>query len=526
MQAAGITLGVLGSVVAFIAALVAIAWGYVFEELPFLSGSTILGVGVLAVVGSIVALIGGILTGSKSAFTSFSPGTPTRSLKLTLPWVAALFLIALLTACGGGGENIPEAGDDSLADTLDSKLEAMAESEKDGADSDDEESERDVDGLSRSMRNELSEDDILKLFPPGENVLYLNVQEAIEALEDLREVRDELKGEWDQWELSEGFDIGISDLDYLAYGDVWGDYGLFVLGGLDQDGLRDTLDGLGFDEVEIWGVETWLEGDSDNDTPWGAFAFLREAVLIAPDAEDMEEALGVSDERTSAAIGAREVWATLNTLRGHYTGPPVSLPAYLDDVAMGNVESIGSRHLIEGVDLNELRLTLEEEDFLKDEIKGVEVWIGWTGRARDGDAVAFLGETVLIAESKGYMGGVILPLYVRDLPSMHDDAGTVWGDLPDGIVKQLSTDDGYDPYSFSTHDSMFYAHSVAKQGDQFRLTGAVLFEDVQSAEDAEYEVDTDSIHDACDAQFKQDGSLLSFDAVCDSEALLDLVQWH
>ncbi len=65
MKATAITLGILGSVVAFIASIATLIAGWVADAIPFVSGSTLNGIGLLALVGSIIALVGAILSGSK-----------------------------------------------------------------------------------------------------------------------------------------------------------------------------------------------------------------------------------------------------------------------------------------------------------------------------------------------------------------------------------------------------------------------------------------------------------------------------
>ena len=65
MKAAATTIGILGSIVAFLASIVAIAAGYFLDVLPLLSGGSIMGIGLLALIGSVVALVGGIMSATK-----------------------------------------------------------------------------------------------------------------------------------------------------------------------------------------------------------------------------------------------------------------------------------------------------------------------------------------------------------------------------------------------------------------------------------------------------------------------------
>lgn len=187
-----------------------------------------------------------------------------RPLTLALPWAACLLFIALLAACGGGeedGVNGDSGNGASIAEAVASPRPATT----DESNTTDDPGDGPLQTSAFETSREPSPDDILLALPrESDNVLYVDVQEAIKALDNHREVRSELKSEWDKWGLSEAFDIDVADLDYIAFGDFGGgDTDLFLLGGVDTDGLRDTLDDSEFLESELGSLEVWLGGTQD-----------------------------------------------------------------------------------------------------------------------------------------------------------------------------------------------------------------------------------------------------------------------
>ncbi len=330
-----------------------------------------------------------------------------RLLKVAVPWATGLLLLLLLTACGGGdgnGDSPTEAGTTAAFGEVEKPQDETGEGKPE-----DDTQPGGFANSSPSTIEDLSPDDILKLMPAvgADNVLYLDVQEAIDALANHGEVRGRLKDRWEGTVIFGGFGINIADLDNIAFGDFNnGDDNLFLLGGVATGDLRDTLEEWNFLRDEIYGHELWLEE--------------------------------------------------------------------------------GTR-------------------------------FGW--------AVVIQGETVLFADEGEEMVADVLARFTGDLEvaaealSLHDVAGDLWQGLPPGILKQMDVDD-----DCHAPNCERFGHSITKENDQqFRLTGISEFTSVEEAQEEWEGLEADDVHYACEATFDIDGKLIKYDALCDAEALLDLV---
>ncbi|MCY4624660.1 MAG: hypothetical protein OXC99_06655 [Chloroflexi bacterium] len=140
-------------------------------------------------------------------------------------------------------------------------------------------------------------EDMLRLLPrDAEGAVYADVA-ALYDDDDLRPIRRDAEGEWDDTGFEDDFDIELEDLTYLVYGETDGD-DLFLLGGLeDLDDLRDELDDQDYDDDEIRGIEVWI----DTSRSWEAVAFLDGGrVLIAEYEDTMEDVLRRMDRGSSS----------------------------------------------------------------------------------------------------------------------------------------------------------------------------------------------------------------------------------
>ena len=530
--------------------------------------------------------------------------TRSRLLKLVLPWAACLLLIALLAGCGGGGEDTGN-GDSPTGAGTPSAFGQIEEPEDEAspASPEDDTQPSGPAGTSVGKVEDLSPSDILKLIPAvgADNVLYLDVQEAIDALANHREVRGELKDRWDRWFFGD-FGIDIADLDYVAFGDFYnGDYNLFLLGGVDTGDLRDSLEESGFTRDEIYGHELWLEGETE--FGW-AIVILRETVLFADWGEEMvadvlarftggleiaEEVFGSGPKPSAGELadrlyrnegalmaillpltieahetellfpdltflhwlrrdplaqfvgdedGAEDVWNDWKYVRGGRHGEFARWLAgdrdALEDFAgwlVGDVDTIEDsvRRLAEG----------------SPEVDGRSAWVydGYAGKVFPVDMEFHEGDQMVdqwlsgdrdvlshvwptIAEETIRALGEILPSIQDIAPSVHGVAGDLWASLPPGILKQMSLDDScYEPYDASFSCERF-AHSLERENDQqFRLTGILELPSVEAAQEdwEDEDLEVDDIHEECEATFDIDDNLIKFDALCDAEALEDLI---
>ena len=180
---------------------------------------------------------------------------------LPLPTLARFFafalvviaLLALPLACGGGGNG--EAGDS------DTPFSGVTDSPEDG--------DGEGDGLGSRVSSvrggnlfdgiELVPDDLLKFLEgTNTNILFLDVEAAIDALKGHEDVRDELKEEWDDFDLSDEAGLEIQDVEYVAFGENGDpDDDVFLLRGVDFDNLRDEVKERAEDywEWEAMGLE-------------------------------------------------------------------------------------------------------------------------------------------------------------------------------------------------------------------------------------------------------------------------------
>lgn len=124
-------------------------------------------------------------------------------------------------------------------------------------------------------------------------------------------------------------------------------------------------------------------------------------------------------------------------------------------------------------------------------------------------------ETREIAES-------ILPEMEKSIDSFHDKAGDLWAALPSGTLKQLAMNCDV-PYEVSLYCTAF-GQSVSMESDQeFRLTGIAEYRGTDKIAEYLEELEAESIHDACEVVFESEGRSITVDAVCDVEALVELV---
>lgn len=166
--------------------------------------------------------------------------------------------------------------------------------------------------------------DLLKLLPPDDtdSVTYVDIPGVIEALDDHRRLRSDLEDEWDRQDFAEDLDIDVRDLDYVAYADTDDGY-VVMLGGVDEEDLRDALDDEDYDDDEIRDVEAWLNPSRR----WEAFAFVDGAVLAATDEDLMEDMLRRRDRGSSSFQDeAGDLWGAVpagvaKQLEAQYCGP-------------------------------------------------------------------------------------------------------------------------------------------------------------------------------------------------------------
>ena len=549
------------------------------------------------------------------------------ALSLTL---ALALLLLLLTSCGSGGDGVG-AGDDATSPAPPSGTKDTTPPGNGGG-------KRETAALDFGERGNISPENIVWVLPAnGGNVLWVDVQAAIEALVGHTDVREELVDSYfegfDEWLASLG--ISISDLDSFAFGDIGqGNENLLLLGGVDAGDLKEMLKEQGFtSEGEVWGVETLSDGS-------GIWAFLGETIAWADDGELMETVLALSDQRTSP--DPRELWPTLKALYGYDASDDYFAETLSDVFGIDasrlvrlrlDLDSLGDVFFLDGAHLSrELQQTLADYGLEQVNIGGTEVWLDAL------EVFAFLGETVLIGSwselltendsqtildalqrpstchegppdgyvarllSSGYgidpadlscgqvmignemnsfylVGGAYAPELRETLAdkgfekyygtqdvdlmiqwgsgseafavfedgvlateyrgtmeealefvsqmlarnrssSFHDEVGALWDWLPQGIFKQIGTER---PYVGSFCDN-YLAHSISKESDQeFRLTGIRECQTVDDAQEDFEDLEPGDIHRACEATFSLEGRRISFDAICGTEALVDVV---
>ena len=373
--------------------------------------------------------------------------------------------------------------------------------------------------------SDLAPADILALLPKGpdtETIIYLNVQEAIESLDGHGAVRDQLKEEvWDYYELGDALNIDIADLDYLAFGEVGSpDADLFVVSGVDTGDLRERLDDLGFAEMEIQGEEVWLEvSGTDNPTDWESFAFLGESVLIVEHPFDMMDVL-------ARMAGAYDVLADLHReiLAGQAAAQQEVVSRLRGDADLiatwlSMMRETGDPDLWDVRDLFE-DATEEEHFDWNDQVENLNRFASWIAGNREG-LQAFWEE---VTEYESELEEVLREVEFRKGSLTAHDAADLWAALPEGIVKEMLAHGCQHPYYAPWYDCTLFGQSVNVESDSsFRLTGRTDFATTEEALEAFLDTEPDDIHEACSAAFQQDGPTITFEAVCDIEALIDLV---
>lgn len=203
------------------------------------------------------------------------PNRPVILMLRGLALLLAILLLAAFTACGGDS---PDDGDTRPATAT-----AAAGDDQDDpeATADDSESEAETsapasgDESGMGMIEELAPGDILTVLPNHEetdNWLLVDVPEAIDALGAVPEIRDELREDWEKGYFSL---IDIRDLEQIGFGDVYGDYDMYILRGGDMDEVGDELEGAGAERFELRGMDVvMLEGDE------GVWAIRDDAALF------------------------------------------------------------------------------------------------------------------------------------------------------------------------------------------------------------------------------------------------------
>lgn len=206
------------------------------------------------------------------------------------------------------------------------------------------------------------EDMLRLLLRDAEGAIYADVS-ALYDDNDLRPIRRDAEGEWDDTGFEDDFDIDLDDLTYLVYGETDGN-DLFLLGGLeDLDDLRDELDALDYDDDEIRDIEVWI----DTSQSWEAVAFLDGGqVLIAEYEDTMEDVLRRLDRGSSSLYDEVEDIVS-DSPGGHIV---VVTGCGSDCLAVSSLEKAGSDELkLVQIALYEDEDDAEDqEDDLKDDI--------------------------------------------------------------------------------------------------------------------------------------------------------------
>ena len=182
----------------------------------------------------------------------------------------------------------------------------------------------------------------------------------------------------------------------------------------------------------------------------------------------------------------------------------------LDSIASGETDDGDWVFLLAGLDLEDLRDALDDEDYDEDEIGDVEVWINTSYRW---EAFAFLDGSALIADDEDVMEDM-LRRRERGSSSYHDEAGDFWSDVPAGAGKYITTDcDSY---------CLFYGYSFARKGsDEFELVAIGEYDDDDRV-DLIYESWEDDEISGCDGpQMKQSGMQVRQEYDCDIDVLED-----
>jgi hypothetical protein len=173
----------------------------------------------------------------------------------------------------------------------------------------------------------------------------------------------------------------------------------------------------------------------------------------------------------------------------------------LDYVAYADTDD-GYVVLLGGVDMEDLRDALDDEDYNDDEIKDVEVWVN---ASRRWEALAFVDEAVLVAGDEDLMEDMLRRID-RDGSSFHDEAGDLWGSPPTGVAKQLEA-------QYCGPCCVMVAWSVEdKVPEDFKLTVVGDYKDKSEAED-------DGFLDCDDVDASRDGERIRVEGHCGIDVL-------
>ena len=508
-------------------------------------------------------------------------GPFSRSLAMAMLMLLSLALLGAMAACGGGDdtststprpepEETRDRDSDRDSEREDGEAQDEDEAQEDGEAQDEDEPEEQEDeeepestrqGVLGSVGNQANEepenetgtssvlelddlepDVILRMLPKEEATdtlrMYVNVQQAIKALDARKEVLTELADQWRLTELSVGFGIDVADLNHFAFGEAGGsDSDVILISGADLDDLRDTLGDLAFEKFESRGMEVWMEGDdSENETDWESFAFLGEIVLITNEGYEkpgriMEISLGrlAGDFEVLAELLPRlaksEVEVDEDVLRLFKDNPGMIRSVLLLEGGSSSLSRSYFNGDLYDTFIDEVRKRTETDSGGTEDDYGPypDRWWSfseWLSGKESGALETFLRSVAQEVAENEYFREVIIE---ENRTLLHSDGGRLWTALPDGIGKQMGgnrCEEVRDAYS-RDFDCVTFAHSLDIESDQqFRLTGILEFESAGDAA-AEFEdTDEDDIDRACVATFELDGSRIHFVAVCDMEALI------
>ena len=180
----------------------------------------------------------------------------------------------------------------------------------------------------------------------------------------------------------------------------------------------------------------------------------------------------------------------------------------LDYVAYADTDD-GYVVMFGGVDEEDLRDALDDEDYDDDEIRDVEAWLN---PSRRWEAFAFVDGAVLAATNEDLMEDM-LRRRDRDSSSFHDEAGDLWGAVPAGVAKQLEA-------QYCGSGCLMVAWSVEDKGpEDLKLTVVGEYEDEDEAEDFHDEVEHDGLLDCDDVDADLDGEQVRVEGNCDIDVL-------
>ena len=182
-----------------------------------------------------------------------------------------------------------------------------------------------------------------------------------------------------------------------------------------------------------------------------------------------------------------------------------------DDIHYMGMTQVNYREVIwvnGDLDLDELRNELEEDDYDKDDYRGVEIWYGY------GDAVAIHNGTLIIGDEDSVeesIKAVVDP--ERSLYEKNEDVRDVIKELTGGLFSMLSAE-GYYPGARAVGMTFSKLNT-----DTMELSGCFKFDDEDDAEDAlsdiERDLESGDMYRAADVS--QSGNFVEFSAEIDIE---------